>query len=137
MVYTIFVSYGSKDSKLAKRISKKAKNIDINVYLDVERIRGGEVIADKITKDIQNSDAMVVLLTNKSKNSPYVNQEIGIAKANNKLIIPFVQSGIQGFGMLGGIRRIPFDIDNPNEGLNVLLGDLEQLKKKKEQYSFW
>ncbi|GCC10897.1 hypothetical protein IPdc08_00936 [archaeon] len=137
MVYTIFVSYDRKDSRLAKNISHKARDIDISVYLDVERIRGGDDVTEKIIKDIQNSNAMVVLLTRNSKGSDYVKGEIGIAKAKGIRIIPFFQSDIQSFGMLEGIGRIPFDIDKPNEGLNALLDDLEQFKKETEQHILW
>ncbi|MEE9233833.1 MAG: toll/interleukin-1 receptor domain-containing protein [Candidatus Acidoferrales bacterium] len=134
MAYRIFLSHSGTDKEWVKWIASNANNIGIHVYLYEHDPQPGTLIADKIKQAIQNSDALVVLLTRNSQFSPYVQQEIGFAEANRKRIIPLVQPGIQnqGLAMLEGREYIPFDFYNPQNALSTLLGYLQQLKKAKE-----
>jgi hypothetical protein len=75
-----------------------------------------------------------VLLTPNSQFSPYVQQEIGFAKARNKLVIPIVQNETShsGLAMLEGIEYIQFDPNDPQGALTSLRSYLERLKKGKD-----
>lgn len=96
------------------------------------------LIADKIKQAIKQSDAFVVLLTDNSQYSPYVQQEIGFAEAHQKPIIPLVQPGIKEkcLAMLMGREYIPLNFDNPVESLKSLHTSLKKLKKIKESEDF-
>lgn len=137
----IFISYNIQDSDVADKISEMIKSIDmtsIDIYRYNEHNEGGRNSVDKIKKAIKNSNAMVVLLTDKSINSSYINQEIGFAICKGKPVIPFVQSDIPNLkenleeylGMLIGIERIHFDIKNPKKGLEELRNSLDKLKRE-------
>jgi hypothetical protein len=84
---------------------------------------------------IQDSNALVVLLTANSQFSAYVQQEIGFAEASKKLIIPLVQPGVQAasLAMLEGREYVPFDFRNPQQALLTLLSRLQGLKVSKER----
>ena len=134
MAYKIFLSHSGSDKNWINLIVLAAKSAGIMVYLYEHDIRPGIPIADKIKQSIRQSDAMVVLLTNNSQFSPYVQQEIGFAEAHNKPIIPLVQPGIadQCLAMLTGREYIAFDFNEPLKSLSKLVNYLNQLKKRKE-----
>src|SRR5262249_31698207 len=96
--------------------------------------QAGEYVADKLKRNIRNSDAMVVLLTHNSQFSPYVQQEIGYAEGKGKLIIPLVQPGTSRscLAMLYGREYIAFDLDKPERATAQLLTFLNKRKEQKE-----
>ena len=134
-MYRIFLSHSGRDSSWVKWIRFHAINIGIEVYLYEYDSQPGSILAEKIKNAIQNSDALVVLLTQNSLISTYVHQEIGFAEACKKLIIPLVQPGISNdrLAMLQGREYILFDFLNPEDGLLSLLNYLQRLKKAKEK----
>jgi hypothetical protein len=134
MTYKVFLSHSNLDASWVQWIHLHATNIGIEAYLYEHDPQPGMLVASKVKQAIQNSDALVVLLTHNSQFSPYVQQEIGFAEAANKRIIPLVQPGIQpsSLAMLQGREFIPFDFYKPEVGLSTLLGYLNQLKKGKE-----
>ena len=133
-VYKIFLSHSSYDRLWVDRIANGAKNNGIEVYLYEHDPQPGTAIADKIERNIRGSDALVVLLTQNSRYSPYVQQEIGFAKASGKQVIPLVQSGVgrESLAMLEGTEYIPFDLYNPEEAVSKLLSYVRKLKQNKE-----
>lgn len=134
MAYKIFLSHSSPDEDWVKWIAVNARGIGVDVYLYEHDVQPGMPIAEKIKQAIEDSDALVVLLTDNSQFSAYVQQEIGFAEASAKLIIPLVQPSIsnQSLAMLEGREYIPFDFYNPNNALARLLTYLQQLKEAKE-----
>jgi TIR domain len=104
----------------------------IKPYLAEHDVRAGESLAEKVEAAIDASAAVVVMITDHSVNSQYVQQEIGYARKAKKLIIPIVQTGISGdqLGMLQGIEYISFDFDNPHEGHAQLTAALRKLAEK-------
>jgi len=134
MAYNIFFSHSGADGQWAGWIADAAKKGGIAVYLFEHDARPGVQIAQKIKAAISNSDALVVLLTPRSHSSAYVQQEIGYAEAQTKLIIPLVWTNIQKptLAMLEGREYVLFDPASPQAALGTLLTYLQQLKAKKE-----
>ncbi len=134
MAYKVFLSHSSADGDWVRWIATNAKSIGIEVYLYEYNPQPGILVADKIKQAIQNSDALIVLLTFNSQFSSYVQQEIGFAEASRKQIIPLVQPGIQkrALAMLEGREYIFFDFNKPQEALSTLLSYLQKLRKVKE-----
>jgi hypothetical protein len=71
-----FISYKSEDFEKVKDICQRLKQNGINVWLDKERLQGKW--QTKITDEILNADAFVLMQSKQLKNSPvnYVNVEI-------------------------------------------------------------
>jgi len=137
MAYKIFISHSGADRQWVEQIDVIAKNSGIVAYLYEHDPQPGKPIAVKVKQAIQNSDALVVLLTSNSQFSPYVQQEIGFAEAMGMRIIPLVQPGIpeRSLAMLEGREYISFDFYNPQVALLKLLNYLQKqlrLKKAKE-----
>ncbi len=64
----IFISYVREDLKLAKRLCIDLKKHELNVWIDFENLRGGEVWDVSIKKAIKNSRFFVILNSNNSVN---------------------------------------------------------------------
>ncbi len=134
MAYTIFLSHSAADAVWVKWIKVNAQQVGIEVYLYEHDPQPGRLVADKVQGAIRACDALVVLLTANSQFSPYVQQEVGAAKALNKRVIPLVQPGVSqsSLAMLQGVEYIPFDFQNPQPALSTLLGHLQGAKQGKE-----
>lgn len=135
MAYNVFLSHSGADQKWVQRIADNARRMDINVYMYEHDVQPGTLIAEKVQSAIENCHALVVLLTPNSEYSPYVQQEIGFARAKDKPVIPLVQPGVSQrcLAMLEGVEYIPFNLDNPEVALSRLLGYLGRLKEVRER----
>ena len=135
MAYNVFLSHSGADQRWVQWIAEHASSIDINVYMYEHDIQPGTPIATKVQSAIENCQALVVLLTTNSEYSSYVQQEIGFAKAKDKLVIPLVQPGVSQrcLAMLEGVEYIPFDTNNPELALSHLLSYLIKLKEIRER----
>jgi len=88
----VFISHASTDTPLAKRVAAVLRESGFQVWDDTE-IFPGENWAAKLAEALQESDAMVVLLTPDSLRSPNVTYEVGYAlgKANYKgRVVPVI-----------------------------------------------
>ncbi|MCC5603845.1 toll/interleukin-1 receptor domain-containing protein [Nostoc favosum] len=74
----VFISHSSTDTKLARRIADALRNASFQVWNDTQ-IFPGDNWAELIANQLRESDAMVVLLTPNSVDSPYINAEVGYA----------------------------------------------------------
>jgi TIR domain len=131
MPFFIFLSHSSPDRNWVEYLKQQAESIGIQVYLYEHDPQPGVYISDKVQQQISASDAVVVLLTQHSQFSPYVQQEIGFAAARQRLIIPLVQPGTDPrcLAMLNGKEYIPFDFNNPQVALVALQSFLTYLSR--------
>lgn len=86
----VFISHSSKDKNLVRRIADALEASGMDVWDDSE-ILPGENWAEKIAKALEESQAMVVLLTPESLSSEQVLREVGYALGKieyNKRLIP-------------------------------------------------
>lgn len=138
MPLEIFLSHNHRDREWSERLGIQAAALGIKPYLAEHDVRPGEPLAQKIQAAIRRSVAVVVLISDNSVSAPYVQQEIGYALRCNKVIIPLVQPGISSdaLAMLQGVEYIPFDFEDPTDGLrglNVALTRLIARQRQREQ----
>ncbi|MDX2212190.1 MAG: toll/interleukin-1 receptor domain-containing protein [Oculatellaceae cyanobacterium bins.114] len=74
----VFISYANPDKELATRVTHALKASGFQVW-DDSQILPGENWRESIATALQESDAIVVLLTPSSVHSPTVTQDIGYA----------------------------------------------------------
>jgi hypothetical protein len=74
----VFISHAAPDAKLAKRIADVLREAGLQVWDDTQ-ILPGDNWGAKLAEALQESDAMVVLLTPNSVHSPNLNYEVGYA----------------------------------------------------------
>jgi TIR domain len=107
--YRVFLSYSHSDKKVAKKIVKKLQNLNLTVLWD-EEIRPSVPFSNSIKNMITYSHLFISLITNKSKYSPWVHQEIGYAVAINIPILPIAIGNLPK-GMIKQIHAVTLDIE--------------------------
>jgi len=77
----VFISYSSDDSGLAQKVANYLSRIGIEPYLADRQLEIDHYLADKIVRNILDSNCFVAILTPTSVKSQWVNQEIGFTYA--------------------------------------------------------
>jgi hypothetical protein len=87
----VFISYSHTNEILARKVTKALEQAGLDVWDDEREILPGDNWAEKIAEGLEESDAMVVLLTPDALHSKVVRREIDYALGNrsfNKRLIP-------------------------------------------------
>lgn len=109
----VFVSHATRDERHVGIVRSQAEALGISVYLAEHDVQPGAVLADKVNEAIRRCHAVIVLITTASLNSAFVQQEIGLARAYGKPLIPMVEKGIdtRQLGILAGVEYLDLDLD--------------------------
>lgn len=120
----LFLSHSNQDSRWVEAVRTQLENVGITVYLAELDPQPGQPLDRKLQQQIDSSSALIALLTETSAVSPIVREEIGYALRAGKLVVPLVDPVVAKspalLGMLNGREYIPFDIDEPEQGLVLL-----------------
>jgi len=84
----IFVSYSSSDVVLVSQVAAKLKQESFVVMRDQEFLQGGQVFNVQLEQILRASDVVLVMLSEASTKSHWVNEEINLALDAKKHIIP-------------------------------------------------
>jgi hypothetical protein len=108
---------------------------DVGIFVYIAELfpEPGTTLWEKIKSMVLKSDLIIVLWTKNALNSAFVNQELGLANANNKLIVPIVESGVLTHGLLAGKEYISFDKGMDTETYSKLCQSLYNFLQKKLQ----
>ncbi len=90
MNYSVFISYSTKDLNIVKYVKNLLENYSIKVYVAEYTAPPGVDLTNHIKNSITACDLFILLWSSNSKKSEWVTQEIALANANNKTIIPVV-----------------------------------------------
>jgi hypothetical protein len=132
MTYSVFVSHScsNEDHAIVDAICADLKESDVESYVSDRHPEPGRTIEEKLKEAIAKSDALIVVWTKGGRDSQWVNQEVGIARGLGKLVIPFVEVGVQVAGVLAGIEFARLDRDNPRKTVAKLKEYLSHLTRK-------
>ena len=133
MGYKVFISHSVRDIRDVERLAEILEEYDIEAYIAERDRQYGKELSQKIKRNIENSDAILVLWTKNSKHSDWVNQEIGYAEKCERLIIPLIERGVKLRGFIGGREYVSFDIFNIEEAMEDVAEYLKERKIEKEQ----
>jgi hypothetical protein len=126
----IFISRRHADEPIAK-ILALILPLDCQLIVDELEPGLGKSIKGKILSLIEQSTHMIVIWSEASRSSPWVNQEIGAALHKGIPVIPLIQHDIPTEAMLEGIEGVIYDPKNELDGIIKLIDKLgEQLKKE-------
>jgi nucleoside 2-deoxyribosyltransferase len=118
----VFLSHATEDKSQVELVRHQIEALCVDVYLAEHDPQPGASIAAKIEAAIEASDVLVVLITTHGLNSSYVHQEIGVARALQKPIIPIVDvhADKDHLGMLREVEWLEVDFAQPAEALEKL-----------------
>lgn len=80
---TVFISYSTKDRPFANRLQNDLEREGLTVWRDETSIDPGDSIISKVSKGIQSSDYLVVLISGHSMQSRWVHKELDLALTLN------------------------------------------------------
>ncbi len=134
----LFISHSGKDREWVELVRKRIEASGFVAYLAEYDIAGiGNELNPKIHKAITDSAAVVVVLTENAAGSPIVREEIGFSLGQGKPVVPLVTPAVAqnpaALGMLNGREYIPFDIDEPQEGLIKLTDWTNMFARRKQE----
>ena len=86
----IFCSYSRRDSPFAERIVKFVSSRGYPVWMDQSGIDGASIWTESIVEAIDESSAVILLVSSHSVNSPHVLKEISLAMEKNKVVFPLI-----------------------------------------------
>jgi hypothetical protein len=88
----IFISYSHKDGKYARKLAKALKQKGFDVWID-ERIDYGTVWPKEIEKYLDECEAFIVVVSENSLESKWVQNEVTRAERKRKPIFPLLLRG--------------------------------------------
>lgn len=159
----VFISYSFKDKKFVDKLSKRLEESSVSVIRSDKSIKVGDPILSIIKEAISKSDYIIVVLSNESVHSSWVNHEIASVLMNEKskgetLLMPvliencevpfnlsdrlfadFRKSFDDGFiALLDGLQKNNKEIFSHNESIeskSSLQGYSVHIEKLKEAYN--
>lgn len=110
----VFIShtFSEDDISLAETMQKILAEDNVEGYLAEKQREYDLLIRDKIRKEIQNSDHMVAIVTNKAKESASVNQELGYALREGIKPIIMLEENAKAGVLTHGIEPEEFTREN-------------------------
>jgi len=87
---SIFVSYSSRDRDFAMRLTKELKNLGASIWIDQLGIGLGENWDNSIEDALEVANTLLLLISKTSAVSQNVQDEVSIAKGNDKKIVPIL-----------------------------------------------
>jgi hypothetical protein len=91
----IFLSYSRKDYDFAMQLKDDLENVGFDVWVDQNKIVGGEVWRKSIADALNNSHTVVWVVSPDSVNSKYVNKELSFADGKDVCIIPVMYRKVE------------------------------------------
>ncbi len=106
----IFISYSRRDKTIAEYIAAQLRNRGAEVFIDYQKLVGGENFIERLGGEIARSDYLVLLLSPRSVDSPWVQAEVAWAFTNRKPIVPVLleTSSIVSMFFLANLEQIDF-----------------------------
>ena len=89
MVHDIFISYSSKDDKMADAVCRNLESNGLKCWIAPRNIISGKNYAEQIMQGIKLAKIIVLVFSKDSQESVFVNNEIDAAFSNDKPIISF------------------------------------------------
>lgn len=108
MAYKVFISYSTNDFPIVEHVRKLLTNPAVEVFIAEYSVSPGSQLTNTIVTAIKNCDLFVLLWSRNSRSSEWVTQEIGIARGDDKSMIPIVlEDGLQLPGFIKELKYLP------------------------------
>jgi hypothetical protein len=85
---TIFISYSSKDDKLARTVCTALENRGLTCWIANRDVAPGENFQEAIVRAIRNAKVMVLVFTENANNSDEIKKELALASRYKLVVIP-------------------------------------------------
>jgi hypothetical protein len=89
----VFLSYAREDTKAVQDLRAFLGDFEVYGWMDQSDIATGEAVAQKIRESLKQSSAIIVIVSERSLKSQWVQFEIGAAVGMGKPLIPIIIGG--------------------------------------------
>lgn len=131
---TAFISYSTKDSRLALGLHSAMTMAGISTFLAEISIEAGKKWSEVIFESLAKSDWVFFLASKNSISSPAVQQELGASLSHNKQIIPLLIDITPEELPQGVDKHQAIDIRSSPEKLHAVISEIAKKIKVDE---FW
>ena len=133
MPFSVFISYSSRDIAQARQIARLLEGTGSRVFLAEDTLAAGAELAPAILKAVKECDLFILLWSRHAKASEWVPQEIGLARAHEKPVIPvLLDVGLQPPGFLRGLKYLPL-YREPQRAVSWLQREVFDRAQKKQK----
>ncbi len=120
MPYNVFVSYSTKDIPNVDQLRQLLQIPDVHCFVSEYAVKPGTPLAPTIKGSILACDLFILLWSKNAAASEWVPQEIGIAHASQKPILPYMlEPGLSLPGFIKELRYVAA-FQNPQQSLYEL-----------------
>jgi TIR domain len=84
----IFITYSSKDQKVARTICTALENRGLACWISSRNVKPGQNYQEQIVRAIRGAKVMVLVFTTNANNSNEIKKELALASQNNLVVIP-------------------------------------------------
>lgn len=133
MAFKVFISHSIEDVGLVYELDRLLRLSGMEPYVAEWYVEPGKPLWQKVKEAITGCHCVLVILSKYGLRSPWVNQELAVAEASGRLIIPLVERGVEPRGLLEGKEYIPFDSANAGDAMKAAVRYLESCKIEKER----
>lgn len=109
----VFISFAKQDHHLVHHLIGLFVEQGITPLVATQRLSPGERLDEKVRRMIKESNCVLVIYTTNAARSRWVEQEIGVAKAFNKYIVPLKTHKSKLSAMLDGYEYYEFNASDP------------------------
>ena len=115
-----FISYSSKEKVIGGKFKSCLENFcGYEAFIAHDDILGSTIWEDEIIKSLKNADFFMPLISKEFKESPFTDQETGIAVCLKKKIIPIKLSEINPYGFIEKYQALQYKNDVNNLALTI------------------
>jgi WD40 repeat protein len=137
----VFVSYSRRDWEFVRRLAESIGERGKEIWVDTEGIADGEVFPEAIKRAIEQSDALLFVITPASVASAYCENEVEYARELQKRIVPVLRDPVSDAELPAEIRDrnwIPFtESDDFDTSLGRLVTALDTDLEAARAHTRW
>ncbi len=127
MRHKVFLSYARGDETAAQELRAELRDVDLAGWMDESDIASGDVISQKIKEALESASVVVVLLSERSLKSPWVQFELGAAFGLGKRIVPVFIGRKGGEQSLPDLLRGTMYLDARDRPMNEVAGEVARV----------
>lgn len=113
--FKVFLSHAEEDYELVYRVWGILSRLKATPYMHELYPDYRRDIPTGIRDVLRDCSVCITFLTKDGINSQWVQQELGIAYAFDKVIVPVIETGLKYKGFVQMIRRIPYEPGDPDQ----------------------
>jgi hypothetical protein len=139
MALKVFISYSTKDLEVVNFVQSILAGAPVEVFIAENSVAPGTPLSPAIITAIKHCNLFILLWSHNSRSSEWVPQEIGVAKGENKQIMPVVlQRDLQLPGFISDLKYLDVP-KNPQAAFTWLRDNVfaQATERQKQETAAW